>query len=149
MAPADAYLDTLAARELRALLNRGGVIGGTSAGASIMASYLVRGAPAGNRIMMAQGHERGFGFLPDSAIDQHVLARNRQDDLAQVMRAHPGLLGIGLDEGTAIVVREGGFEVVGKSKVVVYGAKGAAARDRSYILLTAGRRFNLDSREPE
>lgn len=146
---ADAYLDTLTEKELRALLDRGGVIGGSSAGASIQASYLVRGAPEGNRIMMAQGHERGFGFLPDSAIDQHVLARHREDDLAGVLRAHPALLGLGLDEGTAIVVQGDRFEVIGRSKVFVYGARSAAPDGHPYLVLTAGQGFNLKTRQPE
>jgi cyanophycinase len=59
------------------LLERGGVVGGSSAGATIQGSYMVRGAPEGNQIMMAPGHEEGFGFLRASAIDQHVTTRGR------------------------------------------------------------------------
>jgi len=146
---ADAYLGTLTEKELHALLARGGVIGGTSAGASIQASYLVRGAPEGNRIMMAKGHERGFGFLPDSAIDQHVLARKREGDLAAVIQTHPDLLGIGLDERTAIIVQGDRFEVVGKSQVVVYGARSAPANGKPYLMLSPGSVFNLKTRHPE
>jgi cyanophycinase len=146
---ADAYLDTLTERELRALLDRGGVIGGTSAGASIQASYLVRGAPEGNRIMMSPGHERGFGFLPDSAIDQHVLARKREADLATVIQAHPDLLGIGVDEGTAIIVQGERFEVIGKSRVIVYGAHGTTADGKACLTLSPGNGFNLKTRRPE
>jgi cyanophycinase len=60
---ADAYLNTRTEREIKAVLARGGVIGGTSAGATIQGSYLVRGALEGNSIMMAPGHEQGFGLL--------------------------------------------------------------------------------------
>lgn len=145
---ADAYLDTRTHRELTALLERGGVIGGSSAGASIMASYLVRGAPEGNHVMMSPGHERGLGFLPNTAIDQHLLARNRQDDLLQVLEVHPHLLGIGIDEGTAIVVQGDRFEVVGASKVAVY--PGPAADDGAgYFFLSPGQRFNLRTRAVE
>src|SRR5579884_312688 len=60
---ADAYLNTRTEREIKALLKRGGVVGGSSAGATIQGSFLVRGAPEGNTIMVAKGHERGFGLL--------------------------------------------------------------------------------------
>ncbi|HEX9109510.1 MAG TPA: cyanophycinase, partial [Longimicrobiales bacterium] len=101
---AGAYLGTRTQRELFALLDRGGVIGGTSAGASIQASYMVRGAVEGNTVMMAPGHERGLGFLEGVAVDQHIIARHREGDLAAVIKVHPELLGIGIDEGTAIEV---------------------------------------------
>ena len=77
---ADSYLDTRTELELHALLDRGGVIGGSSAGATIQGSYLVRGDTKTNTIMMGD-HEEGFGFLKKVAIDQHLLARNRQFDL--------------------------------------------------------------------
>ena len=59
----DSYLGTRTQREIEAVLARGGVIGGTSAGATIQGSYLVRGAREGNHIMMAKGYEEGFGYL--------------------------------------------------------------------------------------
>src|SRR6266446_1708638 len=69
---ADAYLDTAVEREIKELVARGGVVGGSSAGATIQGSYLVRGDPKTNTIMMSPGHERGFGLLTNSAIDQHL-----------------------------------------------------------------------------
>src|SRR5687768_1099672 len=78
---ADSYLGTRTMTELNNVLKRGGVIAGTSAGASIQASYMVRGAVEGNTVMMAPGHEVGFGFLRNVAVDQHLLARNRQEDM--------------------------------------------------------------------
>jgi cyanophycinase len=143
---ADAYLGTRTERELHALLARGGVIGGSSAGASIQASYLVRGAPEGNTIMMSPGHEKGFGFLRDVAVDQHVLARNRLNDLPVVLAKHPQLLGIGIDEGTAIVVQQDTFAVVGVSTVFVYGGRDATDSGRVYRALTAGDRYDLRAR---
>src|SRR5947209_8313485 len=108
---ADAYLGTLTEREIKAVLDRGGVVGGSSAGATIQGSFLVRGAagtatnPDGdNTIMESPGHLEGFGLLTNCAIDQHVITRHREGDLAPVIKAHPGLLGIGIDESTAIVV---------------------------------------------
>jgi cyanophycinase len=141
---ADAYLETRTLRELFAVLERGGVIGGSSAGASIQASYMVRGAVEGNTVMMAPGHERGFGFLRDVAVDQHLLARNRENDMAEVVRRYPGLLGIGLDEGTAILVRGDEAQVIGRSKAAFYNA--ADADGAPYYFLEAGDVFDLARR---
>jgi len=137
---ADAYLGTRTERELHALVARGGVVGGTSAGATIQGSYLVRGAPEGNTILMAKGHERGFGFLPNTAIDQHLLKRGREKDLVAVVEAYPELLGIGIDEGTAVVVEGGRFRVVGVSKVAIY------EKGKAYYFLSPGDAFDLKAR---
>ena len=142
---ADAYLGTLTEKELHALLDRGGVIGGTSAGATIQGSYLVRGAPEGNLIMMAKGHEQGFGFLQRVAIDQHLITRHREKDMLAVIVAHPELLGIGIDESTAIVVQGDRFEVVGQSKVAIYDSKSG----KPCYFLSPGSRFNLKTRSVE
>ncbi len=137
----DAYLNTRTQREIEEVLTRGGVVAGSSAGATIMGSYLVRGARSGNTIMMAPGYEQGFGLLSPVAIDQHLLARRRERDLLQVVERHPDLLGIGIDEDTAIVVRDNAFEVAGASKVAIYEA------GKSFYFLPAGARFDLTARK--
>jgi cyanophycinase len=142
---ADAYLDTLTHRELRAVLARGGVIGGTSAGATIQGSFLVRGDTATNTVMVGD-HTRGLGLLRDVAVDQHLLKLNRQFDLGDVIAAHPELLGIGLDEDTAIVVTGDGFEVLGRHYVAIYDAR--TGSPHRFYLLAAGDRFDLGRREP-
>ena len=116
----DAYENTSALPLIHSVLKRGGVIGGSSAGASIQAQYLVRGSPLTNRDMMAAGYERGFGFLPGVAIDQHFAQRKRFVDMTGVMKAHPQLLGIGIDEGTALIVQGSQGEVWGKGQVHLY-----------------------------
>jgi len=103
----------------REVLERGGAIGGTSAGASIQGSYLARGDTRNNQIMMGD-HEAGFGFIQNVAIDQHVLARNRHFDMLDILRNRPELLGISIDENTAILVEGDQFEVIGDSYVLVY-----------------------------
>ena len=144
---ADAYLNTRTEKELVRLLDRGGVIGGSSAGATIQGSYLVRGAPEGNTVMMAPGHEQGFGLLRNTAIDQHVLTRHREDDLDPVIARHPELLGIGIDESTAIVVHGDQFEVIGMSKVLIHDSKNERQSDGPpYYTLSAGDRFDLEHR---
>jgi len=65
-------------------------------------------------------HQEGFGFLRNVAIDQHILVRNREFDMFEILKIHPDLLGIGIDEGTAIIVRGNQFEVTGLSYVAVY-----------------------------
>jgi cyanophycinase len=120
---ADAYLDTRVLSELRNVLKRGGVIAGSSAGASILASYLVRGDPSGPEVMVAKGHERGFGLIPNTAIDQHVSERHREHDLEQVIAAHPELVGIGIDPNTMIVVQGDHFDVIGLGKVYITTAE--------------------------
>lgn len=110
----DAYEGTTAVELFHDVLRRGGVIGGSSAGATIQGEFLVRGHPLGNTVMMAEGYERGFAFLPGVAIDQHFAQRGRQPDLLPVVRRHPKLLGIGIDEGTAVVVTGSKAEVIGQ-----------------------------------
>jgi cyanophycinase len=122
---ADAYLGTRTVTELFNLLDRGGVVGGGSAGASIQASYLVRGqsSPDDNHVMMAKGHEIGFGFFTNVAIDQHVDVRERENDLAVVIKAHPELLGIGLDQSTSITVHGDTVTVNGPGRVAIWDGK--------------------------
>jgi len=114
----DVYLDTETHRQLEALLARGGVIGGNSAGASALASYLLRGAED-NAVVMAEERDRGFGFLRNVAIDQHLFARGRENDLFDVLRLHPNLLGIGLDEGSALLVTRDLARVL-EGRVAIY-----------------------------
>jgi cyanophycinase len=118
----DSYKNTLTEKMLWKVLENGGTIGGSSAGATIQGSFLARGDTKNNQIMMGD-HQEGFGFLRNVAIDQHVLARNRQFDMFEILRNRPELLGIGIDESTAIIVKGEIFEVVGKSYVVVYDGK--------------------------
>lgn len=143
---ADAYLNTLTHRELFALLERGGVISGSSAGASIMGSFLVRGDTATNTLMMGD-HVEGFALLKNVAIDQHLLRRNRHFDLVEVIEAHPELLGIGLDENTAIVVEGDRFEVIGQSYAVIYDTQRQIPPGGRFYFLAPGDRYDLGSRE--
>ena len=143
----DSYLGTKTEAAFHDVLKRGGVIGGSSAGATIQGSYLVRGAPEGNHIMMSPGHEVGFGFLRNSAIDQHLIARKRQNDLLPVIRSHPHLLGVGIDEATALVVQGRIAEVIGNSKVLFYDIKlKKDLGEKFYISLDAGEQYDLKVR---
>jgi cyanophycinase len=146
---ADAYLNTLAHKEFNALLGRGGVIGGTSAGATIQGSFLFRGDTKGNNLLVGD-HTQGLDFIHHVAIDQHVLRRNRQFDLSGFVKTHPELLGIGIDENTAVVVQKNTFEVIGNSYVAVYDgntAKSATEDAKPFTFLGKGQRYDLKERK--
>ena len=143
---ADAYLDTKVHEALREVLDRGGVIGGSSAGATILGSYLVRGDTRTNTIMMGD-HQEGFGLLRNVGVDQHLLRRNRQFDLVEVIRAHTDLLGIGIDEDTAIVVQGDRFEVIGRSYVAIYDHDRLLDSGGLFYLLSPGDAYDLATRE--
>lgn len=143
---ADSYLNTRTHKELQALLDRGGVVGGSSAGASILASFMVRGDTKSNEAMIGD-HTVGLGFMKDTAIDQHLLRRNRQFDMLEVIDKHPNLLGIGLDEDTAIVVSGDQFDVIGRSYAVVYSHKPVVGTSGRFYFMGAGDRFDMKTRK--
>lgn len=115
----DAYAGTRAEAAFADVLARGGVIGGSSAGASIQGSFLARGDTANNQVMVGD-HQVGFGYIKNTAIDQHVLVRNRVFDMFDILKVRPGLLGFGIDENTALVVSGNEAEVLGASYIAVY-----------------------------
>ena len=107
-----------------------------------------RGDPLGNLNIIAEGYERGFGFLKGVACDQHFFARKRLADMTQLMTAYPQLLGIGIDEGTVIIVRGTKMEVIGKSKVAVYDRrKPVKPGEKDYEELEAGSVYDLEARK--
>jgi cyanophycinase len=152
----DAYKNTLTEKMLWRVIERGGVIGGTSAGATIQGSYLARGDTKNNQIMMGD-HQEGFGFLKNTAIDQHVMARNRQFDMFDILKHRSELLGIGIDENTAIIVHGNQFEVIGQSYVIVYdgtfwsreGSDLKKLPDKSelFYFLHSGDKYDLKNRK--
>jgi len=105
---------------------------------------------------MMGDHEEGLSFITQVAIDQHLFARNRQFDMFEILEKRPGLLGIGLDEDTGIIVKGDQFTVFGKSYVALYdGTRWSAERDtiyklpqgsRDFYLLSAGMRYDLSKR---
>ena len=144
----DAYENTEALALMRAVLSRGGVIGGTSAGATIQGDYLCRGGVFDNFAIRYEGYERGLGFLKGVAIDQHFTQRKRQADMTSLMKTYPQLLGIGIDEATAITVQGSIAEVSGKGKAHFYDARRKIAKGEvDYEALTAGGRYDLKARK--
>ena len=145
---ADSYYGTQAHRLMKDVLRRGGVIAGSSAGASIQADYLARANPIGNLDIMAPGYERGLGFIGGVAIDQHFSQRDRQKDMTQLVDRYPQLLGIGIDETTALIVKNSIGEVVGEGKVFFYDRERPIVHGKpDYISLNAGSKFDLAERK--
>ena len=142
------YAGTKTETEFHNILARGGVAGGSSAGASILGSYLVRGAPSNdNFIISFPGYETGFGFLRGVGIDQHVVARERLRDLADsLMPNHPELLGISEDEGTAWVVQGDVAEIIGRNKAFVYGGRDPTDPRAPFLTLRPGDKYDLGGR---
>jgi len=137
---ADVYLNTLAHQEFLNILARGGVISGSSAGATIQGSFLWRGDTSGPDVLIGD-HTQGLGFLRNSVIDQHLLARNRQFDLIDFIKMAPNYIGLGIDEATAAVVIRDELEVIGKSYVAIYDTA-----SKPFFLLRNGQKYDLNSR---
>ena len=98
---------------------------------------------------MAPGYERGgLGFLPGVAIDQHFTQRGRQKDMTQLMGVYPQLLGIGLDEATAIEVQKSVATVKGRGRVFFYDANRERSEgDPDYVALPSGSSYDLAERK--
>lgn len=127
----DAFLGTKTLEAMHRLLQRGGVIAGASAGAQVQSSFMTRGDYTKRVILGDKKHQEGFAFVKNSAFDVHVEERSREKHLLQLFRAQKSqlqdadlnpldLLGIGIDQSTAIVVRQNHFTVTGKGQVYVF-----------------------------
>ena len=150
------------------IYNNGGVISGTSAGAAVMSKVMI----TGNELINSDSTEafniiekgnietiEGFGFITNAVIDQHFIKRKRNNRLITVILEHPKLLGIAIDESTAIVVNpDNTFEVIGESQVVIYDANDAdhiktneqgkfAVNNLKMNILFGGEKFNMNNRK--
>lgn len=142
----DSYLNTETHRLMHLVLERGGVIGGSSAGASIQGDYMPRGDPMGNTLMMAEGYERGMGFLTGVAIDQHFTQRNRFPDMRLLKKTFPQLLGIGIDEGTCLIVKKSQAEVIGPGQVAFFDRPVGSDLIEEHTSVLAGQIYDLERR---
>ncbi|HLC51872.1 MAG TPA: cyanophycinase [Candidatus Nanoarchaeia archaeon] len=138
----DAYLNTLFHDEVRKVLDRGGIVGGTSAGASVMSSFLIRGQTGEAGHIVIGDHTEGFGFLRNVGIDQHVAQRGRENDLSQLVQLHPDHLGIGLDERTAAILDGDIMNVVGDGQVRIH-YQALLLSGLPPILLNSGDSYNI------
>lgn len=150
------------------IYEQGGVISGTSAGAAVMSKMMITGDeknnPDSTRKFISIRSDNivtieGFGFLPDVIIDQHFLRRKRNNRLISLVLENPKLLGIGIDESTAIWVKpDHTFEVIGWNSVMILDAAKATGintdvRDNIAVsnmllhLLTSGQSYDLGLRK--
>lgn len=111
---ANLYAGTETESRLQEILDRGGIIGGTSAGAAIMTKVMIEEGTTVPKLC------RGLDLLKDSVVDQHFFYRNRMQRMAKTLKIEPKLIGFGVDEGTALVVQvsSGRIGVLGKSYVM-------------------------------
>jgi cyanophycinase len=131
---------------IRERYRAGAVVGGTSAGAAVMSGVMLTGASDPD---IACG--TGLGLWPEVIVDMHYLTRHRRSRLLSAMRQHPNLVGVGIDEGTAVIVRDQGreLEVAGRSEVEVIlpQPRGAGGTEKATYRLAAGEVFELPGRE--
>ena len=161
----NALLGTPVGDAIAAAFAEGAAVGGTSAGTACQSERMITGEGDFTQVRTRSVELwTGLGFLPqDVVVDQHFLRRQRQNRLLSVVLENPGLLGVGVDEETAIWVRpDGTMKVLGRSGVMVFDAKGAAmsrqARDRGQDLLGVrdlrlhlllpGEEYDLGTRRP-
>jgi cyanophycinase len=136
---AASLLGTRALRTIEFQYEKGAVIGGTSAGAAVMTATMLTGERriASGRInedpnavaLRSTEVTPGFGLLPGAIIDQHFSRRSRDNRLVSAVLDNPQLLGVGIDEETALIVRpDGKWEVLGNGHIKIYDAR------RAYIV---------------
>jgi cyanophycinase len=156
--------DSAIEEKVRRLYERGGVIAGTSAGASVMSeTMLVKGTSQETHRIGDLHMAPGLGLIRDVIIDQHFAERGRFGRLIGAVAHNPRVLGIGLDENTAAVIEDGSLTVLGSGAVyIVDGSRVtysnlAEARTEVTLsmhnmtvhVLAEGDRFELASREPK
>ena len=156
--------DTPIEARIREILNKGGVVAGTSAGASMMSTtMLVRGTSQESYRIGDLHMAPGLGLVRDMIIDQHFAERGRIGRLLGAVAHNPRVLGVGIDEDTAVILEKGRMKVIGRAAVyVVDGAEvthsNVAEAEADYALsmhdvrlhvLTEGDSFDLASRRPK
>jgi cyanophycinase len=142
---------------------KGAVVGGTSAGAAMMPdTMIIEGDSATNPRVNVVDMGPGMGFLPGIVVDQHFSQRGRLGRLIAALVQQPVILGIGIDEDTAVIVDGDEFEVVGQGAVTVVDESAATHNNLQGLLkdeglavcgvklhiLTQGYRFNIKTRQP-
>ena len=149
--------------KVRALFDRGGLVAGTSAGASVMSdTMLVRGSSSVTHRIGDLHMSPGLGLIRNVIIDQHFAERGRFGRLIGAVAHNPRILGIGIDEDTAAVVEDDSFKVIGSGAVyVVDGTRVShcnlaeaepdrvlSMHDVTVHVLGTGDRYDLKARRP-
>ncbi len=149
----DSYVGTQAQVKMNGLLERGGIIVGSSAGAQILGDFLVRGDPRTNDTLWMEGNDLGLSFIRGVIIDAHFRQRGREYTLPTLLMKHPQMLGIGIDEATALFVQGTDAKVLGKNAVTFYDLKNQKVWNTPFleigdpIVLYSGEVYNLKERK--
>jgi cyanophycinase len=145
------------------LFRSGGTIAGTSAGATAIGEIMLFGSPNGSNDKFELAP--GLRLLPGTIIDQHFAQRHRLIRLLGAVAQNPAMLGIGIDEDTAIVVEQNSFRVIGTHSVYVIDGRGITSSNVSEVqqnrqstvclfdarlhILAEGNSFDLSARRPQ
>ncbi len=137
----------------------GAVIGGTSAGAAVMTSLMLTGderrrggarlSPDSTQANITIDRDNvvttpGLGLLPGAIVDQHFVRRRRQNRLLSLVLENPSLLGVGIDESTALVVRpDGAWEIIGGSVALIFDARTSRVTPAGKVLGASGVRMHV------
>ena len=145
----DCYEGTRVEELIAEVLERGGVVGGSSAGCQVPSDFLVRGNPRSNQDIAFGGYTRGMGLLKGVIIDAHFLQRGRHEPLLGLMKKHPQMLGIGIDESTAIVVKGHSAKVIGPNAVSFYDLATNSDEEFKPVILKEGETYDLKLRQSQ
>jgi cyanophycinase len=142
------FMDAIAGTGLDDLIrlrHRAGVaVGGTSAGAAVLSGVMITGDADLQSIRAGKTVTRdGLGLWPEVIVDQHFLRRQRVNRLISVLLDRPKLVGVGIDEQTAVIVHGTRLEVVGQSSVVVIDPRRAAVATTPPAAVSAGTGFAM------
>lgn len=143
-----AYLGTKVERAINDLLDRGGVVGGESAGAMIQGSWLDTTdnegfTPEILALIRKHASGAGFGLLANAGIFPHFDKRGTAAAIKE-SAADPDQLAIGIDEETALMVSGAVASVVGSGTVSMYDGAGRGAP--KVVILRSGDRYDLPTR---
>jgi len=153
--------DTPVEQRIREIWQSGGVLAGTSAGASVMSDTMLVRGPGATSYRLGDVHMApGLGLIRDVIIDQHFAERGRIGRLIGAVAHSPRVLGIGIDEDTAIIVEGRDFRVIGSGAVYVLDGEGVTRSnigeaqaeralsiyDMRLHVLSAGDGFDLERR---
>lgn len=157
--------DSLVYRKIQEIYEEGGTVAGTSAGAAVMSDVMLVGGNGDEsyKIGSALRLAPGLGLLDSVILDQHFAERGRLGRLLGAVAQNPAMLGVGIDENSAIRVHgRKSFEVLGEGAVYVLDASGVTFSnltedetddalsifDVKLHVLSAGYCFDLEERRP-